>query len=104
MEDVLTVLARPYDAGQPVIALDERPMVLCGASRPVARCGRAGRPGRTTNPSDGARRSIVERKTGRHLTLRARIGRRRAQARLLALAAAHLPTPIVLSMRRFDTK
>jgi hypothetical protein len=36
------VVARPYDAREPVIALDERPVVMRGASRP----GRPMRPGR----------------------------------------------------------
>ena len=35
MENVLNVLARPYDAREPVVALDERPVVLRSASRPV---------------------------------------------------------------------
>ena len=42
MEDVLNVLARPYHTGEPVVALDERPVVLRGASRP----GRPMAPGR----------------------------------------------------------
>ena len=34
MEDVLNVLARPYDEREPVVTLDERPVALRGASRP----------------------------------------------------------------------
>jgi len=34
MEDVLNVLARPYDAREPVVGFDERPVALRGASRP----------------------------------------------------------------------
>ena len=34
MEDVLNVLARPYDAREPVVTFDERPVALRGASRP----------------------------------------------------------------------
>jgi len=34
MEDVLNVLARPYDRQEPVVTLDERPVVLRGESRP----------------------------------------------------------------------
>jgi hypothetical protein len=45
MEDVLNVLARPYDAREPVVTLDERPVVLRGASRP----GRVMAPGRVVN-------------------------------------------------------
>jgi hypothetical protein len=39
---VLNVLARPYDPREPVIAFDERPVALRGASRP-GRPMRAGR-------------------------------------------------------------
>ena len=42
MEDVLNVLARPYNPREPVVGLDERPVVLRGASRP-GRPMRAGR-------------------------------------------------------------
>ena len=42
MEDVLNVLARPYDAREPVVTFDERPVALRGASRP----GRPMAPGR----------------------------------------------------------
>ena len=42
MEDVLNVLARPYQAREPVVALDERPVVLRSSSRP-GRPLRAGR-------------------------------------------------------------
>ena len=34
MEDVLNVLACPYDAREPVVTFDERPVALRGASRP----------------------------------------------------------------------
>ena len=34
MEDVLNVLARPHDSRAPVVALDERPVLLRGAARP----------------------------------------------------------------------
>ena len=34
MEDVLNVLARPYDEREPVVTVDERPVALRGASRP----------------------------------------------------------------------
>ena len=49
MEDVLNVLARPYDARQPVVGFDERPVALRGASRP----GRPMRPGQIAR--DGLR-------------------------------------------------
>jgi len=71
MEDVLNVLARPYDRQEPVVTLDERPVALRGASRP----------GRAMAPRQVAREDyeyvrkgtanvycIVEPKAGRHLT------------------------------------
>jgi len=71
MEDVLNVLARPYDARQPVVGFDERPVVLRGASRPARPMG----PGRVTREDyEYVRRGtaniycIVEPKAGRHLT------------------------------------
>lgn len=42
VEDVLNVLARPYDPREPVVALDERPVALRGASR-LGRPMQAGR-------------------------------------------------------------
>src|SRR5262245_26012717 len=71
MEDVLNVLARPQDPREPVISLDERPVVLRGASRP----GRPMRRGRIAREDyEYVRRGtaniycIVEPKAGRHLT------------------------------------
>ena len=71
MEDVLNVLARPYDAREPVIGFDERPVALRGASRP----GRPMRPGRIARADyEYVRRGtaniycIVEPKAGRHVT------------------------------------
>jgi transposase len=71
MEDVLNVLARPYDRRQPVVTFDERPVALRGTSRP----------GRAIAPSQIAREDyeyvrqgtaniycIVEPQAGRHLT------------------------------------
>jgi transposase len=71
MEDVLNVLARPYDRREPVVAFDERPVVLRGASR----SGRAMAPGRIAREDYEYVRHgtanvycIVEPTTGRHLT------------------------------------
>jgi transposase len=71
MEDVLNVLARPYDEWEPVVTFDERPVVLRGASRP----GRAMTPGRIAREDyEYVRKGtaniycIVEPRTGRHLT------------------------------------
>ena len=71
MEDVLNLLAKPLDASEPVVALDERPVQLLG-------CARAGVP---AAPGVVKRRDyeyvrhgtanvycIVEPKAGRHLT------------------------------------
>ena len=71
MENVLNVLARPYDRRAPVVALDERPVVLRGAARP----GRPMAPGRVARVDYEYVRHgtanvycIVEPKAGRHLT------------------------------------
>jgi len=71
MEDVLRVYARPYDPEQPVVCLDERPVVLRDSARPDSPM-RPGRPGRSDY--EYVRRGtanvfcIVEPKTGRRLT------------------------------------
>lgn len=71
MENVLNVLARPYDQAAPVVALDERPVVLRGAARP----GRPMTPGHVARVDYEYVRQgtanvycIVEPKAGRHLT------------------------------------
>ena len=71
MEDVLNVLARPYQAREPVVALDERPVVLRGSSRP----GRPMRAGRIAREDYEYVRHgtaniycIVEPRAGRHVT------------------------------------
>ena len=71
MENVLNVLARPYDAREPVVTVDERPVVLRGASRPA----RSMSPGRLAREDyEYVRKGtaniycIVEPKAGRHLT------------------------------------
>ena len=71
MEDVLNVLARPYDAREPVVGFDERPVALRGSSRP----GHLMLPGRIAREDyEYVRKGtaniycIVEPKAGRHLT------------------------------------
>lgn len=71
MEDVLNVLARSYDSREPVVTIDERPVVLRGASRP----GRVMAPGQIAREDyEYVRKGtanvycIVEPKAGRHLT------------------------------------
>src|SRR5215216_5453567 len=71
MEDVLNVLARPYDRREPVVTLDERPVALRGVSRP----GRAMAPGQIAREDYEYVRAgtanvycIVEPQAGRHLT------------------------------------
>lgn len=71
MENVLNVLARPYDAQEPVVTLDERPVVLRRTSRPA----RALSPGRLAREDyEYVRKGtanvycVVEPKAGRHLT------------------------------------
>src|ERR1700716_1022053 len=71
MEDVLNVLARPYDQREPVVTVDERPVVLRGTSRP----GRPMTPGRVAREDyEYVRKGtanidcMVEPTAGRHLT------------------------------------
>ena len=71
MEDVLRLYARPYRESEPVVCLDERPVVL----RDAARAGSAMRPGRPARSDYEYVRNgtanifcIVELKTGRRLT------------------------------------
>ena len=71
MEDVLNVLARPYEVEAPVVTFDERPVALRGASR----AGRSMAPGRIAREDYEYVRMgtanvycIVEPKAGRHLT------------------------------------
>lgn len=71
MEDVLNLLARPYDKRKPVVALDERPVQLVDSARP----GIPGGPGRVARRDYEYVRcgtanvyGIVEPKAGRHLT------------------------------------
>jgi transposase len=71
MEDVLRVYARPLDLRQPVICLDEKPIVLHGSKR----SGRPARPGAEARRDYEYRRlgtanvfCIVEPLTGRRLT------------------------------------
>src|SRR3989442_13421730 len=71
MEDVLNVLARPYDEREPVVGFDERPVALRGASRP----GHLMLPGRIAREDyEYVRKGtaniycIVEPQAGRHLT------------------------------------
>ena len=83
MEDVLNVLARPHDPREPVVGLDERPVVLRGASRP----GRPMRVGRMAREDyEYVRRGtaniycIVEPKAGGTGPMRPATGRRRASS------------------------
>ena len=69
MEDVLEVLERPIDANEPVVAIDERPVVLHADARPSVPM----RPGRTKRRDYEYVRCgtanvfcIVEPKVGRH--------------------------------------
>lgn len=71
MEDVLRVYARPHDRSQPVVCLDERPVVLHSAKR----FGRSIAPGKSAHTDYEYKRHgtanaycIVEPLTGRRLT------------------------------------
>jgi len=71
MEDVLRVYARPYDARQPVVCLDERPVVLRAPARPGSPM-RRGRPSRSdyeyVRKGTANVFCVVEPKTGKRLT------------------------------------
>ena len=91
MEDVLRVYARPVKASEPVVCLDERPVVLHDDSRP----GVAMKPGRVGRKDyEYVRRGtanvfcIVEPLTGRRLTRATRNRTGAAFARTLKRVAA----------------
>lgn len=71
MEDVLAVYEKPYDAKEPVICLDEKPVALHAEVRPP----RPARPGHVAKRDSEYRRcgtanifAVVEPKAGRHFT------------------------------------
>jgi len=71
MEDVLETYERPYNAEQPVVCLDEKPVTLHADVRPTSRAV----PGRETRRDNEYKRcgtanvfSAVEPKAGRHFT------------------------------------
>jgi len=71
MEDVLEIYERPYDAQQPVVCLDEKPITLHADVRPAS----AAEPGREARRDNEYERCgtanvfcVVEPKAGRHLT------------------------------------
>jgi transposase len=71
MEDVLAVYEKPYDAAQPVICLDEKPVSLHADVRPP----RPAKPGKPARPDNEYKRcgtanvfGAVEPKAGRHFT------------------------------------
>ncbi|MCY1053542.1 IS630 family transposase [Nannocystis sp. SCPEA4] len=108
MDDVLDTLAQPQDAAEPVVALDERPVVL----RDSARQGRCASPGRLARMDyEYVRRGtanifcIVEPKAGRHMTFATpnrkgcefaralrKIARRYSSARTIHLVMDNLST------------
>jgi len=71
MEDVLALYEKPYDAREPVVCLDEKPVSLHADVRPA----RPARPGHIAKRDNEYRRcgtanlfAIVEPKAGRHFT------------------------------------
>jgi hypothetical protein len=71
MEDVLEIYERPYDAKQPVVCLDEKPITLHADVRPAS----AAEPGREARRDNEYERCgtanvfcVVEPKAGRHFT------------------------------------
>ena len=90
MENVLRVYALPYDPKQPVVCLDERPVVLHAPARPGSPM-RPGRPARSdyeyVRKGTANVFCIVEPKTGRRLTRATRRRANRDFARALARIA-----------------
>ena len=71
MEDVLAVYERPYDAAQPVVCLDEKPIALHADVRsPIP--AKPGKPAKQDNEYERCGTAnvfgVVEPKTGRHFT------------------------------------
>ena len=71
MEDVLALYEKPYDAAQPVVCLDEKPVLLHEAARPL----RPAAPGHIAKQDNEYQRcgtanvfAVVEPKAGRHFT------------------------------------
>jgi transposase len=95
MEDVLDLLAKPYDEREPVVTLDERPVQLLDSARPGIR-GSFGRIAR--RDYEYVRRGtaniycIVEPKAGRHLTHATRDRKRPRFAAALQRIADEYPT------------
>jgi hypothetical protein len=101
MEDVLNVLARPYDKREPVVTLDERPVVLRGASRP----GRPMTPGHVAREDYEYIRTgtaniycIIEPKAGRHLTHATRNRKAPCFAAALQRVARRYPTATTIHL------
>lgn len=95
MEDVLDTMERPADEAEPVVALDERPVVLRDHARP----GRPAAPGRIARQDyEYVRRGtanifcIVEPKVGRHMTYATRNRTAKQFARALRRIADRYPT------------
>lgn len=101
MEDVLSLYAKPYDADEPVVCLDERPVQLLDH----ARLGSAGRPGRiaredyeyvrcgTANVFCG-----VEPRAGRHFTQATPNRKGPAFARMVARIVRKYPRARIIHM------
>src|SRR5437016_9388123 len=71
MEDVLAVYEKPYDATQPVVCLDEKPIALHADVRsPIP--AKPGKPAKQDNEYERCGTAnvfgVVEPKTGRHFT------------------------------------
>ena len=95
MEDVLNVLAHPYDRREPVVTFDERPVALRGTSRP----GRSLAPGQIAREDYEYVRTgtanvycIVEPKAGRHVTYATRDRKAPRFAAALQRIARRYPT------------
>jgi hypothetical protein len=72
MEDVLAVYERPYDASEPVVCLDEKPVSLHRDVRPPT-LAKPGKPAKRDNEYERCGTAnvfgVVEPKAGRHFTM-----------------------------------
>jgi hypothetical protein len=94
MENLLDLYERPKNKAEPVVCIDERPVVLHDSKRPET----AGRPGRVARKDYEYKRCgtanvfcIVEPKAGRHLTHATENRKRPAFAQALQRIAAAYP-------------
>src|SRR5216117_1980434 len=96
MEDVLAVYEKPYDATQPVVCLDEKPIALHADVRsPIP--AKPGKPAKQDNEYERCGTAnvfgVVEPKTGRHFTRRHRIVPAPSSLAWSGMSSNNIPSP-----------